>query len=200
MFAVFAVFAVFVFWLLSPFLSFSHFRLGCFHAIFTNRNLNREVPVSLSLQYITVAIWRLASTHTHTLTLHVSYLLHLQSTIIIYLYNYTSYAYYSCMFMYLHFCAHINPSIRSCINTLMHRYKMRHRYKSACIGRKINTKTYFEHITVHSHATQYKRDQRSTVQYNTVQDRQCATPRYSTTQHIRTNTQYIMLISFPSLT
>ena len=35
---------------------------------------------------------------------------------------------------------------------------------------------------------------------NTIQDRQYATPRYFTTQHIRTNTQYIMLISFPALT
>ena len=42
--------------------------------------------------------------------------------------------------------------------------------------------------------------QSSTVQYNTIQDRQHATPRYFTTQHIRTNTQYIMLILFPALT
>ena len=41
---------------------------------------------------------------------------------------------------------------------------------------------------------------KQTVQYNTIQDRQHATPRYFTTQHIRTNTQYIMLTSFPALT
>ena len=102
------------------------------------------------------------------------------------------------MFMYLHSCAHIKPSIRSYINTSTHRYI--HRYKSAYIGRKIDTKNYKNIFRTHHSTLPCNTIQRSTVQYSTIQDRQYATPRYSTTQHIRTNTQYIMLFLFPSLT
>ena len=55
---------------------------------------------------------------------------------------------------------------------------MIHRYKSAYIGRKIDTKTYFEHITGHSHAIQYKGVQHNTTQYKTDN-----TLRHVTLQH-----------------
>ena len=95
--------------------------------------------------------------------------------------------------MYLHSCAHIKPSIRSYINTSTHRYI--HRDKSAYIGRKIDTKTYFEHITVHSDAIQYKG-----VQYNTAQYKTGNTLRHVTLQHNTYGQTRSMLILFPSLT
>ena len=55
---------------------------------------------------------------------------------------------------------------------------MIHRYKSAYIGRKIDTKTDFKHITGHSHAIQYKG-----VQYNTTQYKTDNTLRHVTLQH-----------------
>ena len=89
-----------------------------------------------------------------------------------------------------------HASTHWCIDT-----KMKHRYKSACIGRKINTKTYFEHITVHSHATQYKRDQRSTVQiqHSARQTMRNATLLYNTTHTDKHAVHYVNFVSFPYL-
>ena len=74
-----------------------------------------------------------------------------------------------------------------------------HRYKSdqKCIHRQKDR--YRNIFRTHHRTLPCNTIQRSTAQYNTIQDRQYATPRYFTTQHIRTNTQYIMLISFPAL-